>query len=159
MNAKPALGCLASAGQAVWWRGGTIDVKLTAAQTDGCVGMWLWHARGGNTAPLHVHHREDERFLLIEGEARFVIGGHAVDATAGDLVFLPRETPHAYLITSETAVLVGMVTPAGFESFFADVGSPVSDGSPTETSPSDEMFRRIAPRYGIDILGASPLRD
>ena len=142
--------------RAVTWRGGTIDVKLTAAQTDDRVGMWLWHARGGNTAPLHVHDREDEQFLVIEGAARFQIAEHAVEAAAGDLVVLPRQIPHAYLITSETAVLVGIVTPAGFESFFWEAGSPIPSA---DTSPSDETAGRIAPRYGITIVGASALRD
>jgi quercetin dioxygenase-like cupin family protein len=148
----------AAGSHAVWWRGGTIDVKLTGAQTDGHVGMWLWHAQRGNTAPLHVHHREDEQFLVIDGRARFQIGEHALEAATGDLVFLPRQVPHAYVILSTTAVLVGTVTPAGFESFFGEVGAPVSDNSSIETSPSEETFRRIAPRYGIEILGASALR-
>jgi quercetin dioxygenase-like cupin family protein len=159
VNAEEAeRGPTAAGSHAVRWRGGTIDVKLTAAQTEGRVGMWLWHAQRGNTAPLHVQHREDEQFLVIDGDACFQIGEHISEATAGDLVFLPRKVPHAYLILSTTAVLVGTVTPAGFESFFGEAGAPVSVNSSIETFPSDETFRRIAPRYGIDILGASALR-
>ena len=149
---------ITSAGsRAVSWRGGSVDVKLTAAQTDGRVGMWFWRARGGDVAPLHVHHREDERFLVIAGHARFVIGEESLDAGAGDLVFLPCGIPHAYLITSEAACLVGIVTPGGFESFFAAVGSPVSDGHSHDSSGSDELLKRIAPRYGIEIVGAPPV--
>jgi mannose-6-phosphate isomerase-like protein (cupin superfamily) len=149
---------LTSAGShAVSWRGGSVDVKLTAAQTDGRVGMWFWQARGGDAAPLHLHHLEDERFLVIAGQARFLIGEESLDASAGDLVFLPREIPHAYLITSETACLVGMVTPGGFESFFAAVGAPVSVGRPHVSPRSDELFERIASRYGIEIVGAPPV--
>lgn len=142
---------------AVSWRGGRVDVKLTAEQTDGRVGMWLWQARGGDAAPLHVHHREDEQFLVSEGGARFVIGDKSLDATAGDLVLLPREIPHAYVITSETAHLVGIVTPGGFESFFAAVGSAIVDGRPQDSSSSDAAFKRVASRYGIEIVGASPI--
>jgi hypothetical protein len=118
--------------------------------------MWLWEARAGTSAPLHVHHREDEQLLLIEGEASFVIGDQRLDAGPGDLVFLPRGVPHSYLVTSELARLVGIVTPGGFESFFAAVGQSVSSGVPDGPSPSLEAMTRVAPRYGLEILGPPP---
>jgi hypothetical protein len=99
-----------------------------------------------------VHHREDERFLMIVGAARFAIGDDSLDATAGDLVLLPRGIPHDYTITSETACLVGMVTPGGFESFFTDLGSPLSEKHPQANSRSDDLLKRVASRYGIEIV-------
>ena len=143
----------------VWWLDSTVDVKLTAAQTDGHLGMWLWVARRGATAPLHVHHREDEEFLVIDGEVRFILGDQRLHAHAGDLVFLPREVPHAYLVTSETARAVGSATPGGFESFFAELGTPVEPGASAPGPPSVEAMAAAATRRSIDILGPPPTLD
>ena len=45
-------------------------------------------------APLHVHHREDETFLILEGEATVTVGDLEVEAWAGDLEIGPRGLPH-----------------------------------------------------------------
>ena len=143
----------------VWWLDSTVDIKLTAAQTDGHVGMWVWVARRGAAAPLHVHHREDEQFLVVDGQIRFFIGEQRLDAQAGDLVFLPREVPHAYLVTSETSRGVGTATPGGFESFFTELGTPVEPGAPAPPPPAIDAMTAAAGRRGIEILGPPPTLD
>ncbi len=143
----------------VWWYGGRVGVKLTAAQSDGRVGMWVWDARRGATAPLHVHHREEEYFFVVEGQARLLVGDQRVDARAGDFITLAREVPHAYLITSETARLIGMVSPGGFEAFFTELGSPVAPGQPPAAPPDPGLMTRTAARHGVEILGPPPTLD
>lgn len=143
----------------VWWLDSTVDIKLTAAQTDGHVGMWLWVARSGAAAPLHVHHREDEQFLVVDGLIRFFIGEQRLDAEAGDLVFLPRQVPHAYLVISETSRGVGAATPGGFESFFAELGTPVEPGASAAAPPAMDAMAAAAARLGIEILGPPPTLD
>lgn len=143
----------------VWWLDSRVDVKLTASQTDGRAGMWIWVARRGAASPLHMHHREDEQFLVIEGQARFTIGQETLEAEAGDLVLLPREVPHTYVITSDTARLVGTATPGGFEQYFTDLGTPVMAGAPEAPPPTIEAMAATAARYGIEILGPPPTLD
>lgn len=134
-------------------------MKLTAAQTDGHIGMWLWVARRGAAAPLHVYHREDEQFLVMDGQIRFFIGEQHIDAQPGDLVYLPREVPHAYLVTSETSRGVGTATPGGFESFFTELRAPVKPGAPEAPPPAIEDMAAAAARRGIEILGPPPTLD
>ena len=140
----------------VWWIDSRVDVKLTAEQTQSHAGAWLWEARRGAASPLHLHRREDEQFLVIDGAARFIVGDATVDAAPGDLVFLPRGVPHAYVVTSATARLVGMATPGGFESFFLRLGAPVVPGEPEAPAPSIEEMARVAAELGIEILGPPP---
>src|SRR5919202_592565 len=116
----------AAAGR-LWWYGGQVAVQLTGDATDGRVGMWVWDAHRGAASPVHVHSREDEYFLVVDGRARLFVGDGRIDAGPGDLVVLPRGVPHAYLIVSETARLVGMASPGGFESF-ADASACGHDG-------------------------------
>ena len=47
-------------------------------------------------APLHVHHADDECWYVLEGALGFRVGDEDLEARAGDAVFVPRGTPHAY---------------------------------------------------------------
>src|ERR1700756_38341 len=47
-------------------------------------------------APLHVHHRDDEAWYVLEGALRLQVGDTVVEAPAGSSVFVPRGTPHTY---------------------------------------------------------------
>jgi quercetin dioxygenase-like cupin family protein len=140
----------------LWWIDSTLEVKLTAAKTEGHVGVWLVMGARGAASPLHVHHREDEQFLLIDGLVRFVVGDQRLDASAGHLILLPRDIPHAFVVTSERARLIGMVTPGGFESFFTDLATPVMPGAPPAAPPTIAAMTAAAPAYGLEILGPPP---
>jgi mannose-6-phosphate isomerase-like protein (cupin superfamily) len=148
----------AAAGR-LWWYGGQVAVKLTGADTDGRVGVWFWEAHRGAAAPVHVHRHEEEYFLVVDGQARLFVGDRHIDAGPGDLVALPRGVPHAYLITSETARLVGMASPGGFESFFAELGTPVVEGEPPAAAPDPALMARTAAVHGVEILGPPPTLD
>src|SRR5688500_17825077 len=47
-------------------------------------------------APLHLHHRDDEAWYVLEGTLRVQVGEAVVEARAGSGVFVPRGTPHTY---------------------------------------------------------------
>lgn len=61
-----------------------------------------WQDAGGPTgpprliAPLHVHHRDDEAWYVLEGTLRVKVGDDEVEAGAGSAVFVPRGRPHTY---------------------------------------------------------------
>jgi len=42
------------------------------------------------------------------------VDGEVFSVTAGEFVFLPRQTPHAFLIESEQTHVIVMITPGGF---------------------------------------------
>jgi len=61
-----------------------------------------WQDAGGPAepprliAPLHVHHRDDEAWYVLEGTLRVLVGKDEVEARAGSAVFVPRGTAHTY---------------------------------------------------------------
>ena len=61
-----------------------------------------WRDGGGPTeparliAPLHLHHKDDEAWYVLEGALRVRRGDEVVEAPAGAAVFVPRGTPHTY---------------------------------------------------------------
>ncbi|MFL6085518.1 MAG: cupin domain-containing protein [Mycobacterium sp.] len=46
--------------------------------------------------PPHRHRREDEIFCVLEGEYEFVVGDRTIPATAGSVVYGPRNIPHTF---------------------------------------------------------------
>jgi cupin domain len=49
--------------------------------------------------PLHIHHREDEAFYLLDGAMQVVCGEDRWEAGPGSLVMLPRGVPHAFVVS------------------------------------------------------------
>ena len=57
----------------------------------------------------HTHAGADKFYFVVSGKARFVIGGHVVEARAGDMVLAPDGVPHGVERALErTVVLVGI---------------------------------------------------
>ena len=111
-------------------------------------------AQPGFASPLHVHHREDEAFYILEGEAAFILDGKWQRAGAGAFVYGPREIPHGFkIIGDKPARLLLLAAPSGFEQFVLELATPL-DAPPAP--PDLQMLVATAARYGIDILGPLP---
>lgn len=61
---------------------------------------------------------------MFEGQLGASIGDDMVSAEPGEAVFLPRGAPHGLHAQSPEARGLLLVTPAGFDQFFAAVGRP-----------------------------------
>src|SRR5262245_14394278 len=81
-------------GEARWWFGSLAVIKETAPQSGGHMSIIEITEPPGAEAPLHVHHREDEGFWLLEGSAIFEVGNLRIEAQAGAYLFGPRDIPH-----------------------------------------------------------------
>jgi mannose-6-phosphate isomerase-like protein (cupin superfamily) len=144
-------------GEARWFLGGLGIIKASSESTDGRVAVIEHLMAPGPASPLHVHHREDEWFYIIDGELTFWVGGETIVAPAGSFVYGPREVPHTFSITSPGParfLLVG--EPAGFERFMRALSEPAASATlpPPPTSPPDfERLAAVAAEHGIDILG------
>jgi len=82
---------------------GLATIKADAAATDGRVCVTEQYAPRGAGSPLHIHHREDEWFYVLEGELTFWVGGRVITAAAGAFVYGPRDVAHTFVVSSETA--------------------------------------------------------
>ena len=110
----------------------------------------------GGGPPLHMHSRESEGFYVISGELMITIDGRRMVATAGSYVHLEPGTKHCFKNESNhPAWMLILVTPAGLENYFLEVGVPLSsvDDVPPPPSP-DEIARLLAaaPRFGLTIF-------
>lgn len=82
-------------GEARWLSGALAEIKASAADTGGLMSIVEVTEPPGTEAPLHVHHRDDEGFWVLEGDVTFEVGGATIKASAGDYVFGPRDIPIA----------------------------------------------------------------
>jgi quercetin dioxygenase-like cupin family protein len=139
--------------QLEWLRGGVMNILLDGAKTDDQVMMFRSTLPGGSATPVHVHDREDEVFLLLEGSGVFWAGEQRYELTDGGIAFLPRQVPHAYLLTSETVKMIGLSVPAGLEHFFRAAGWDRSQPKPEGWVLTPEIMARAAAATGQNILG------
>lgn len=94
-------------------------------------------------APLHIHHRHDELFYVLEGDHIFTVGGQQLRAGPGDAVFGPKGIPHAQRrVIPGVGRILTMFSPAGFEGFFRDLTEAGHNGW-----EGPEMLARIAAKY------------
>jgi quercetin dioxygenase-like cupin family protein len=129
----------------------TIAVLATASDTDGVLGAIEVASPGGAVPPLHVRHREDEAFYVIEGDYSVFVGDDVIDASPGAWVWGPRNVPHGYQIHSERGRHLSLTMPGGFEAFFDEVSAFATPSA----DPRNEMGRMaaVAARYGVEFLG------
>jgi mannose-6-phosphate isomerase-like protein (cupin superfamily) len=142
-------------GPAHWFLRNRMTVKATAANTGGAFGLLDTQLAPGFSPPLHVHHREDESFYILEGEVTMRCGDRIFRATAGAFVFLPRNVPHSFVVEGDRpARMLTLLSPGGGEGFFIDGGRPAeADGLPPAAPPDIEALKRVSRLYDSEIIG------
>ncbi len=122
-------------------------IQLGGAETAGTYTVLEILCRPGGGTPLHAHSREDECFVVLEGEVEFLLHGESRVARAGDIVHGPRNVPHAFSNrTALPARLLVMAVPAGIEAMFEDLAA-LPPGP-----PDPPRLLEITGRYGVSLL-------
>ena len=133
--------------------GHELAVILDAAITGGQLTVIDVHARRGDASPVHVHRRDDEAFLLLDGAMTIWVGDQRHQLQPGGIAFLPRQLPHAvrYDIASRALVLS---TPAGSqEGVFREAGWDLSQPRPEGWQPTQDALHRAAEQAGVRLIG------
>ena len=143
-------------GEAWWWFGSLAVIKATAADTGGQMSIVEITEPPGTEAPLHVHHREDEGFWVLEGEVTFEVGGETIEAGPGDYLLGPRDIPHRYTVGDAGCRMLFILTPGGFEDAIRAMSrSAESRTLPPADVPEPDMERMAAAieAAGCEIVG------
>lgn len=140
-------------GEAWWIVTDRQVMKLSSTQTGGAVSLWFETVPPGGGPPPHVHRREDEVFIITEGEITFLSEDRSWIAPAGAVVFAPRGIPHTFRNCGEKpARFIGLVTPGGFDEYFRETACRWSDSEERPAVQQEEIDRllRAGPRYGLE---------
>jgi len=161
LNANPTqtlkpVAVAADEGEARWWFGSLAVIKATAADTGGQMSILEITNPPGYAAPLHVHHREDEGFWILEGDATFEVGDMTIEGRVGDYLFGPRDIPHRYTVGDAGCRMLFIMTPSGFEDLVIAMSEPAASRivpPPSDVEPDWERIAAIAKAHGAELLG------
>jgi quercetin dioxygenase-like cupin family protein len=142
-------------GEARWWFSGLAEIKATAADTGGQLTIVEVTEPPGAEAPLHVHHREDEGFWILDGEVTLYVGDETIEASAGDFAWGPRDIPHRYTVGPNGCRMLFICVPGGFEGLVTEMSVPAESRTlppPSDEEPDMERVAAIAEKYGAELL-------
>jgi quercetin dioxygenase-like cupin family protein len=155
MQALEPLAVSSDGGDARWWLGMLAVIKTTAADTGGQLTIIEVTNPPGFEAPLHVHHRDDEGFWVLEGSATIEVAGRTIEARAGDYVFGPRDIPHRYTVGDDGCRMLFIMVPGGMEEMIRATSEPAARRTlpppPTE-EPDMDSFTAIVKEHGYELL-------
>jgi quercetin dioxygenase-like cupin family protein len=126
-------------------------VRLSGQDTAGTFAVLDTAAPRGHGSPMHVHRRDSEVFLVLEGTLSVVVDGRHHELGAGGAAVLPAGIPHGFVIASETARYLTLHHGPAFEQFATAVAAE-GDGI-----PDPALLAGIAAEHGIDVVGPPPV--
>jgi quercetin dioxygenase-like cupin family protein len=132
----------------------TLRFKTTAEHNSGAYTLCEAIEPPAAGAGLHRHPTWDETFIVCEGRYEFQIDGKTLNLGPGDVLFVPRGTPHGFMsIGPEVGRQLIISSPGGiFDVFIAEAAaSKVDSGSPSRPGVATD-FRAIAAKYGVEFL-------
>jgi mannose-6-phosphate isomerase-like protein (cupin superfamily) len=147
-----------------------VHFKIDGAQTGGRFSIVEHPIEARRLIPPHVHSNVDEYSFVIEGVVGARIGDEIVEGGPGTYIVKPRNVPHTFWNpTDQPARLLEIISPAGFENYFRELGKMIEDGtfSPearaeaaarygsagTMTSWSGDWIVELKAKFGLKLLG------
>ena len=102
--------------------GEKIICKVSGDETFGRFALVEEISAPQSAVPPHFHNETDEIIYILDGKYELEIDGKTQIAQKGDTVVVPRKTTHSFrnLLEIESKLLA-VITPSGFENFFAEV--------------------------------------
>lgn len=124
--------------------GESFSIRVPASATNGAYSVTEIVSSPGDSTAVHVHEKEDEHVLVLEGTARVLCGEKTVDATAGTTISLARGIPHAWGNPTDTPIrLLITATPGSVEEALRLIA----------TSGDQVDLLAIAAKYAVRVIG------
>ena len=142
------------------YQGGYFRVLVSPEQTDGNFAIIDATLPKGSEPPRHLHTREDETFYLLEGSVQFEIGDEVIMGEVGQAVFAPRNIAHRFIIQTDKARMLTLLTPGDFVNFFLEFSAPIADVPPSVQAPKGpppaelltRLITRLESRFGAHFV-------
>ncbi len=124
-----------------------VDFKFFSEDTGGLVSVVEHPFAPGALVPPHMHTREDEYSIVIEGEISFRSGDKEVTLSPGGYITKPRGELHTmWNAATFPGRIIEIITPGGFEHFFREADELF--GSPGGMSDPSALIS-LGARYGL----------
>ena len=97
--------------------------------------------------PLHKHLNEDELIFIHTGQGLLTLDEEEIIVKTGSVALVPKGLWHRLQNTgNETLTMVFSYSPAGFEGYFREMGSPA--GTPWQPKSAEE-YKILNEKWGI----------
>jgi quercetin dioxygenase-like cupin family protein len=132
-----------------------VDFKIDGDDTQGRLAVVEHPFAVGALVRPHVHTREDEISIVLEGEIGFRSQDEEVVLRAGGYIVKPRGEVHAMWNAGATpARMIEIITPAGFEGFFRGFAD-LNDAGPVDPA----RVAALAVQFGLPYAEPAWLAD
>jgi quercetin dioxygenase-like cupin family protein len=147
-------------GENLWFGGGLLSFKVTSAQSGDRLILFEHAASRGKATPLHLHPDHDETFYVLEGEFLVHVDGVEHRAGPGAAVWVPKGTPHAFIVISEMERSLWVVTPGGaMEDFYRQAGETAPDATiPSAKIDIPRLLAAGEATGAMKVIGPPPFR-
>jgi mannose-6-phosphate isomerase-like protein (cupin superfamily) len=145
--------------QALWFLNTLVRLWISEMEGQDGLSVLEHQAPYGGSPPLHIHHTEDEVFVVLEGELRLQVGDTSRYARPFDILLAPKGVPHTYRVESpEGARWLTFTAHRDFERFVRAMSRPAEreELPPPVDPPTPEDLERVgkmAQLYGIEFVG------
>lgn len=141
-------------------------IRIRGEDTGGGLAVLEQRGRLGCQSPRHVHDREAETFVVLDGALEGWSEGTSHLVEAGSMLHLPPGREHAFRVASAAAHFLVLISPAGFERFFEATGrvvtqpfdGPLPAAGPVPPGAVEQLVQALVP-YACTITGPPPFED
>jgi quercetin dioxygenase-like cupin family protein len=152
---SPAIAVPPGQGDLVNLRGLGVHFKIDAAQTGGRFAIVEYLIEPRRLIPPHLHRNEEEYSFVIEGTVGARIGDETIVGGPGTYIVKPRNVPHTFWNPTDVpARALEVISPAGFENYFRELGQMIASGTFTP-----ERRTALADRYDLPSAGEDWIAD
>ena len=122
----------------------SVRLLVTADLTGGAMSVMEITMPPQTASAPHIHERDDETFLIVEGTMTFRSGGRVERVSAGGRLHLPRGSRHVFANEGQsTARAITVLVPGGLEKFLR---AAVAPDRPRDAASARELERT----HGLD---------
>lgn len=130
-------------GTGLHWFGNTlVSIPVSCAEGSDQMSVIESWAPFGDSPPLHIHHTQDEVFVVLKGRLRIAVGGKDLLLDAGERALAPKGMPHTYRVESpEGAQFLCITQGSDFETMVRKASRPaIAATLPEPMAPTPEMI-------------------
>lgn len=129
-----------------WYLNGLWSVMASSKATGNSYTMFQILLQKGPVTPPHVYEGKDEIFYVLDGELTFWLGDRIESASKNAMVFIPKGTATSLRVDSETALVLNIHTPGGYDEILAELGQRTEDRRLPAASEVKEVDEKVKTR-------------
>lgn len=105
-------------------------------------------APGKRSCPYHLHHAQEELFIVVEGNGTLRVAGEMLPIKAGDVIFIPAGPEYPHQIINSSSAPLKYLSISTMETpeicVYPDSGKFLAEGSLDKEAPFDVIARQGA---------------